>query len=113
MPGKRHQAKAVHDGSNGGLPLLFIRLPVGTGPNVLQHRHVGKQGVVLEHQPRVPLLGGEIDSLFGVEQHHIVHHDPPLVRSLDARDALEGHALAGTGGTQQGQRFIPCFKGHL
>ena len=113
MAGKGRKPKAVHNGSYHRFPFLPVRFPAGTGPNVLQHRHVGEQGVILEHQPRVPLLGGEIDALFGVEQYHVIHHDPPLVRSLDARDALEGHALAGTGGTQQGQRFIPCFKGHL
>ena len=88
MVHKGRQTKAVHDGSNGGLPLLFIRLPVGTGPNVLQHRHVGKQGVILEHQPRMPLLGRQIDMLFRIEQHHIVHHDPAPVRLFDAGDAL-------------------------
>ena len=61
----------------------------------------------------MPLQGRQIDMLFRIEQHHIVHHDPAPVRLFDAGDALEGHALAGAGGAQQGQCLIPGFKAHL
>ena len=45
---KGRQAEAVHNGSYHRFPFLPVRLPVGPGPDILQHRHVGKQGIILE-----------------------------------------------------------------
>ena len=47
-----------------------------------------------------PLLGRQVDPGLAVKQHPVIQHDPPPVRGHNARDALEGHALAAAGGPQ-------------
>ena len=39
----------------------------GTGHDVLQHRHIGKQGIILEQESDIPLVGRKIDSLVRVK----------------------------------------------
>ena len=69
--------------------------------DVLPHRHVEEQGVVLEQVPHMPLLGLEVDAPFRVEEGHAVQDDAAPVGLLNARDALEGEALAAAAGPQQ------------
>ena len=87
-------------------------VPDGRG-DVLPHRHVGEQGVLLEQIPHPPPLGRQVDPGGAVIQGDAVQLDVPLVRRQDARYALEGHGLAAPGGSQQGQRLVPGLKPDL
>ena len=68
--------------------------------DVLLHRHVGEQGIVLEQQPHTPLLGRQVDAFFAVKQHPAVQHNAAPVGLDDAGDAAEGHAFAAARGPQ-------------
>ena len=87
----------------GGVPLLFgAAAGADAALDVLGHGHVGEQGVLLEEVAYPPLLGRQVDMLVAVEQRLAVQHDAALVGGHDPGDALQGHALAAAGGTQQG-----------
>ena len=107
------QAEVLDDVLRDGGSFSPIPLPSCTGADVLQHRHIGKQRVVLEQQTRVALLGGEIDSLFRVEERHAVYHDPAPVGLFDARDTFERHALAAARGAQEGDHLVAAGKMHI
>ena len=81
-------------------------VPHGCG-DVLPHRHVGEQSVLLEQVPDLPPLGRQVDSGGAVVKGNTVQLDVSLVRRQNAGDALEGHRLAAPRGPQQGQRLIP------
>lgn len=48
--------------------LFGVAAGADAAPDVLQHRHVRKEGVLLEEIPYPPLLRREIDVLFAVEE---------------------------------------------
>ena len=82
------QTEAFQNRSNSGFPLLLVCFPVGTGSDILQYSHVGEQGVVLKHEACPPLLGCQVDLLFRIKQHNIVHQNFSFVGRLDAGDAF-------------------------
>ena len=92
------------------LPVLF---PVQAAEDVLPHRHVREQGVVLEEIAHLPLLGWEIDVLFRVKEHHAVQLDMAAVRFFDPRDAFEREALAAAGSAQQAGDAVFRLKAHV
>ena len=69
--------------------------------NVLQHRHVREEGVLLEEIPHPPLLRREIDVLFAVEERFAVEDDVSPVRRHDPGNAFERYALAAAGIAEQ------------
>ena len=91
-------------------PVLF---PVQAAEDILPHRHVREECVVLEQIADLPLLGREVDVLLGIIEHYAVQFDMPAVRFLDPGDALERKALAAAGGTQQAGDSVLRFEGHI
>ena len=87
--------------------------PTDAGGNILLDRHVGKQGVILEQIPHVPLLRRQVDLSLGIKQDFSVEDDAPLIGLLDARDAFQRHALAAAGGSEQSQNFIFRLKPYV
>ena len=79
-------------------------------PDVLQHRHVRKEGVLLEEIPYPPFLRREIDVLFAVEERFAVEDDVSPVRRHDPGDAFERYALAAAGSAEQRHRAAAGFK---
>ena len=65
--GQRSQTKALHDLSHHLLPTVFILFSLGAGADILQHRHIGEQGIILKHQSYTPLLGRQVDVFFRVK----------------------------------------------
>ena len=91
------------------LPGGFVLYPHG---NVLGHRHVGEEGVILEEIAYFPLLRGQVNATLRVEEYLIIQHNAAPVGFFDPGDALEGEALAAAGGTQQaGDLAALCLKG--
>ena len=94
-----------------------VRFPALHAPchraQVLLHRHVGKQGVVLKQQSHIPLLRRQVDSVFAVEQGHAVDFDVSPVRSRHSGDASQGHGLAAAGRPQQTVETVPGVKGDI
>ena len=86
---------------------------VHPGEDILLHCHMGEEGVVLEEVAHLPLLGGQVDALFPVEEGASVQHDAPPVGGDDASDALEGHRLAAAGGPQKAQGAAAGLEGDL
>ena len=113
VPGQRLELEALHQPFGQRLALGFIALAPRARADVLCDRHVREQGVILEHQARPPLLRREVDVLFGVKERHTVDDDAAPVGPLDARDALERHALAAAGRAEQRENFIFRLKGDL
>ena len=118
-----HGAESRPTGSfpGGGVFFLFQG-----AEDVLLHRHIREQGVVLEQQAHVPLLRGQVDALLAVEQHPAIQHDAAAVGLDDARDAAQGHALAAAGCAEdggsgvarceigvEGKAFKPLGNGHF
>ena len=68
----------------GGLVLL----PPQAAEDILGHRHVGEQGVVLEQVAHPPLLGRQVDALVRVEEHLAVQDDFAPVRPLNPGDTF-------------------------
>lgn len=83
------------------------------GADVIRHRQVRKQHVVLEQKGRFTLLRRQVDLLLGIEEHLAIHNDPALIRRLDARDAAQREALAAPGGPQKAQSLIAARKSHV
>ena len=97
-------------------PLLLhgaVLFPVQTAEDVLRHRHVGKKRVVLEQIAHAALLRRQVDPRLRIEKHTPVERDAPLVRLLDAGDALERHALAAAGGAEQRGDAVFRREGHV
>ena len=91
------------------LPGGFVLYPHG---NVLGHRHVGEEGVILEEIAYFPLLRGQVNATLRVEEYLIIQHNAAPVGFFDPGDALEGEALAAARGTQQaGDLAAFRFKG--
>ena len=100
-----HGAQGLRAGhfAGGGVLLLFQR-----AEDVLLHRHIREQRVVLEQQAHVPLLRGQVDALLAVEQDTAIQHDAAAVGSDDARNAAQGHAFAAAGCAEDGGGIARC-----
>ena len=88
------------------LPELFFLhglafLAAHTAEDVLAHRHVRKERIILKKIADAAFLRREIDALPAVVEHNAVQLDVPLVGLFDAGHALERHALPAAGGSEQ------------
>ena len=77
-------------GTAGGRVLFGFQ----AAEDILLHRHMGKQGVILKQQPHPSLLGRQVDPPFTVEQHPAIQHNAAPVRPDNPRDTAQGHAFA-------------------
>ena len=78
--------------------------------NVLFHRHIREESIILEQQPCAPLLRRQVDVLLTVKQYPPVQHDAAFVRLHDAGNAAQGHAFAAAGRAQQGSGDVSGGK---
>ena len=81
---------------------------------VLPHRHVGEEGVVLEHHADVPLLRWQPHDVVVVEE------DVARARLLESRDAPQGGGLAAARRAEEGDELVvpdlelePVHRGHV
>ena len=84
---------------------LFARCGVAgilnAGTNVIGHRHIEKQLIVLEQQGALAFLGRQVDARGRVEEGHAIDEDLALIGRLHAGDAAQGTALTASGGAKQ------------
>ena len=106
--GKGFQPHGLQHFGAAGLAGGLVFFGFQAAEHVLLHGHVGEQGVVLEQQTHIALLGRQVDALSAVEQHPAIQHDAPLVWPDDACNAAQGHAFAAAGRTQKGGSSVPC-----
>ena len=90
--------------------ILFVS---DTGSNVLPYGHIREQGILLKQIAYFSLLGRQVDFLLGVKQDSSIQNNPAPIRFLDTCNALERHALAAAGGSQQSQNFIFGLEANL
>jgi hypothetical protein len=81
------------------LPHLFWRIALPAAPlqpegDILLHRQMGKQRVILKQIADVAHLGRQIDAGGGVVEHPLAHLAAAGVGPQQAGDALQRHALA-------------------
>ncbi len=76
----------------------FARPDSQAESDVLKHRHVAEQRVVLEHETDAPLAGRAVEDIFAVH-----HHRCRLIAvgRVQAGDDPQQRGLAGAGGPQQ------------
>jgi hypothetical protein len=99
-PFEPHQA----DHAQGlGRPLTALpgRDPLDHQPvlDVLAHRHVGEQGVVLEHRVDVALVGRQVGDVLALEE------DPPGGRKLEAGHQAQAGGLPGARWPEDGEEL--------
>ena len=87
---------------------LFLDIGQAEG-DVLVHGHVGPQGVVLEQEAHLPLVGGDVDAQAAVEHHLVADGDAAAGGRLQARDHPQGGGLAAAGGAQQGDECVILY----
>ena len=91
----------------GTAPAGFWMLPVCQGKgDILLHRHMGVQRVVLENQSDVPLFRHQRCHVPAAEK------DVPLRDALQSRDHIQGCGFAAAAGAQQ-SRQLAVLKGHV
>ena len=95
-----------------GLLLFRARAGADAAEDVLLHRHVREEGVLLEQVPHAAALGREVDAALAVKKRLAVEDDAAAVGRHDARDALERHALAAAGRAEQRRRPVFGFELH-
>ena len=89
-------------------PLLGPAADAEAEGDVLEHRHVPEQGVMLEDEADVPLPHGLFGDVLGV----VV--DRPRVRDFEAGDDPQERGLARSRGPEQGHERAPGrFDGHV
>ena len=93
--------------------LTAVFHPAQAAENVLPHRHVGEERIVLEEISDPTPLRWKIDSASGVKQNPAIQLDMAAVRALNTGDAFEGHALAAARGAQQTSDAVFCGKLHI
>ena len=81
--------------------------------DVLPHRHVGKERIILEKIAHMPLLRGQVDPFFAVKQRYAVQLDMTAIGPLNACDALERHAFAAARSAQDAQHPVLAGKGNV
>ena len=74
--------------------------------DVLLHRHMREQRVVLEHEPDSAILGRKGDSRLGVEEHFAVEHDPPALGADESSDRAQ-HGRLPRAGRSEEQHPLP------
>ena len=87
----------------GGELLLHVGETEG---DVVIHRHVGPQGVVLEEEAHLALVGGDVDTQLAVKDHLVADGDASAGGSLQTGDHTQGGGLAAAGGAQQGDEGV-------
>ena len=96
---------------------LFARRGVAgilnAGTNVIGHRHIGEQLIVLEQQGAFALLGRQVDARHRVKEGYAVDDDLALVGRLHAGNTAQRTALATTRGAQQRHTFLTGLKPHV
>ena len=99
-------------GQSGGVPGIEVvfrhgLLDVGQAEgDVLVDRHVGPQGIVLEEEAHLPLVGRDVDAHVAVEYHLVANGDPAAGGGLQSGDHPQGGGLAAAGGAQQGHKGV-------
>ena len=73
--------------------LLHRHSVPGSHSDVLLHGVVGKEGVLLEEIPHLPLLGRQVHPLFVVKQHSTVQFDVSCVRGEQSGNTPQSHRL--------------------
>ncbi len=74
---------------------LAARLHAQPERNVLEHRHVAEQRIVLEHEADLPLARADRRDVEPLQ------HDLPRIRVLEARDHAQQRRLAAAGRAEQ------------
>ena len=106
--GPNHVVRPLQDADEGGGPaglqveLRQLLLDVAqTEGDVLVDRHVGPQGVVLEQEAHLPLIGRDVDASVGVEHHLVANGDAAAGGGLQPGDHAQRGGLAAARGAQQ------------
>ena len=103
------QLPAIHQA--GGLlhPTALHALLDLAGPqrisDVLAYRHVGPQGVGLEHHPGVPLVRREVHPLRRVEHRAVAEGDAPRAGRLQPGEATQRGGLPAPAGTEEDEEL--------
>ena len=84
---------------------LFFDVGKAEG-NVFIHGHIGPQGIVLEQEAHLALVGGHVDAQTAVKNHLVADGDAPAGGCFQTRDHAQGRGLAAAGGTQQGDKRV-------
>ena len=92
--------------------ILLHLLDLQAEGHVLEHRHVGPEGVALEDQVEAPLAGGFIESLVRVDDHLVVDGHGAVLGLLQPGDDPKRGGLAAAGGAQQ-RHEIPVLYGQI
>ena len=79
---------------------------VKTEGDVLLHRHVGPQSIVLEKEAHFSLVGGNVDARVRVEDHAVADGDLSGGGCFKACDHAEDGGLAAAGGTKKRNKGI-------
>ena len=79
---------------------------------ILGDAEMGKESVALYHVADPPLPGRHVHPLLGVEEQAIVQGDGSGQRPEEAGETLEGQALAGAGGADDGQDLALGLECH-
>ena len=88
---------------HGGEFFLYVGKTKG---DVVVHRHVGPQGIVLEEKAHFALVSRDVDALLAVKDHLVTDGDAAAGGGLQAGDHTQGSGLAAAGGTQQGDEGV-------
>ncbi len=107
------QVEEVEKHTHVVVALLTGGRAVHAALDVLGHRHVGEQLVVLEEERRAALLRSEVDLGRRVEERDAVHDDAPGIRRLHAGDTPERHALAASRRAEETDRLIRGVESDL
>ena len=95
--GHLHQLEhLLHPGIDLGLGQAILLEAKG---DVLGHRHMGEQGVGLEHHVDGAFIGGHVGDVDPVEE------QPPLGRAFETGQHPQQGRFAGTGATEQGENL--------
>ena len=86
--------------------LLFLPRSVQREDDILAYGHVREEGIVLEEIADPARLRREVDAPLAVVERAPVQQDLPAVRTFEACDALERHALAAARGAEEGEGCI-------
>ena len=73
--------------------------------DVARHGHVREEGAFLEDQSDAATFGSEVQPPSGVQKHAVAEDDPPILRRQEAGHRPQDGGLAGSGGSDQGERL--------
>ncbi len=95
-----HHPQGVHDPAVDLRLVHFLDLQAES--DVVVDRHVGPQGVGLEHQVQSALAGLGVIGIIRVDHLHAVNGHDAVLRLFQTGDHAKGGGLAAAGGPQQG-----------